>query len=186
MHVTRTLRSSVLTKFEVLIKLVFQSGLRPRNRSRYRAASCRRRTWRPPPSTAAPGRVRAGTGRYRAWSLLVPRSPLSCRRPRGRQEQALRARDPRAFLTATRHVGEHSVRPGRKDGSVGPNKRIGRRAKRPFPPSWSPTHLSEEAIPCPLQPDNLAVRRLAELGWVEGQNIVFDCVSTVGRVDQVP
>src|SRR5262249_28132953 len=41
-------------------------------------------------------------------------------------------------------------------------------------------------IPCPLQPDNLAVRRLAELGWIEGQNIVFDCVSTVGRVDQVP
>jgi len=40
-------------------------------------------------------------------------------------------------------------------------------------------------IPCPLQPDNLAVRRLAELGWIEGQNIVFDCVSTVGRVDQV-
>ena len=41
-------------------------------------------------------------------------------------------------------------------------------------------------IPCPLQPDNLVVRRLAELGWIEGQNIVFDCVSTVGRVDQVP
>src|SRR5262249_20237571 len=78
MHVTRTLRSSVLTKFEVLIKLVFQSGLRPRNRSRYRAASCRRRTWRPPPSTAAPGRVRAGTDRYRAWApLLSPRSPPS-------------------------------------------------------------------------------------------------------------
>jgi putative ABC transport system substrate-binding protein len=41
-------------------------------------------------------------------------------------------------------------------------------------------------IPCPLHPDNLAVRRLAELGWIEGQTITFDCVSTVGRVDQVP
>jgi putative ABC transport system substrate-binding protein len=41
-------------------------------------------------------------------------------------------------------------------------------------------------IPCPLQLDSLGVRRLAELGWIEGQNIVFDCVSTVGRVDQVP
>ena len=41
-------------------------------------------------------------------------------------------------------------------------------------------------IPCPLQPDNLALRRLAGLGWIEGQNIVFDCVSTVGRVDQAP
>jgi putative ABC transport system substrate-binding protein len=40
--------------------------------------------------------------------------------------------------------------------------------------------------PCPLQPDVPGVRRLAELGWIEGQTIVFDCVSTVGRVDQVP
>src|SRR5262249_12332843 len=61
------------------------------------------------------------------------------------KNKPLRARDPRAFLTATRNVGVYSVRPGRKDGSAGPNKRIGRRAKRPFPPSWSPTHLSEEA-----------------------------------------
>jgi putative tryptophan/tyrosine transport system substrate-binding protein len=41
-------------------------------------------------------------------------------------------------------------------------------------------------VPCPLKPDDLAVRRLAELGWVEGQKIVFDCVSAVGRIDQVP
>ena len=44
---------------------------------------------------------------------------------------------------------------------------------------------------CPLQPDNIqpdnvVVRRLAELGWIEGQTIVFDCVSAVGRIDQVP
>jgi ABC-type uncharacterized transport system substrate-binding protein len=29
-------------------------------------------------------------------------------------------------------------------------------------------------------------RRLAELGWIAEQNIVFDCVSTVGRIDQAP
>jgi putative ABC transport system substrate-binding protein len=41
-------------------------------------------------------------------------------------------------------------------------------------------------VPCLLQPDNPAVRRLSELGWVEGQNFVLDCVSAVGRMDQVP
>jgi putative ABC transport system substrate-binding protein len=40
--------------------------------------------------------------------------------------------------------------------------------------------------PCPLKPDNIVVRRLGELGWVEGRNFVFDCVSAVGRIDQVP
>jgi putative ABC transport system substrate-binding protein len=39
---------------------------------------------------------------------------------------------------------------------------------------------------CPITPDNPITRRLAELGWVEGQNFVFDCVSTVDRLDQVP
>ena len=37
--------------------------------------------------------------------------------------------------------------------------------------------------PCPLQPDNLIVRRLGELGWVEGQNLAFDCVSAIGCID---
>jgi putative tryptophan/tyrosine transport system substrate-binding protein len=41
-------------------------------------------------------------------------------------------------------------------------------------------------VSCPLQPDNLVVRRLGELGWIEGQNFVFDCISTIGRIDQVP
>jgi putative ABC transport system substrate-binding protein len=40
--------------------------------------------------------------------------------------------------------------------------------------------------PCPLKPDNLIVRRLGELGWIEGQNVAFDCVSAVGRLDHVP
>src|SRR5262245_30981917 len=39
--------------------------------------------------------------------------------------------------------------------------------------------------PCPLQPDNLMVRRLGELGWIEGQTIAFECVSAFGRIDQV-
>src|SRR5262249_8790247 len=34
-----------------------------------------RRTWSPPPSTAAPGRVRAGIDRYRACLSSSPRSP---------------------------------------------------------------------------------------------------------------
>jgi putative tryptophan/tyrosine transport system substrate-binding protein len=36
-------------------------------------------------------------------------------------------------------------------------------------------------IPCPLPSDHPAVRRLGELGWIEGQNFVFDCVSAVGH-----
>ena len=39
---------------------------------------------------------------------------------------------------------------------------------------------------CPLPPDDILVRRLGELGWIEGQNFVFDCVSAVGSLDQVP
>ena len=39
---------------------------------------------------------------------------------------------------------------------------------------------------CPIPPDNIIARRLAEHGWIEERNFVFDCVSTVGRIDQVP
>jgi putative ABC transport system substrate-binding protein len=46
--------------------------------------------------------------------------------------------------------------------------------------------LLSQAVPCPLQRDNLIVRRLGELGWIEGQTIHFDCVSAGGRLDQVP
>jgi hypothetical protein len=35
------------------------------------------------------------------------------------------------------------------------------------------------------RPDNLVVRRLGELGWIEGQTIAFECVSVFGRIDQV-
>src|SRR5215510_7147005 len=61
--------------------------------------------------------------RYRAAVLVAVKN------------KPLRARDPRAFLTATRHVGGYSVRPGRKDGSAGPNKRIDQGARRLFLPS---------------------------------------------------
>jgi len=40
--------------------------------------------------------------------------------------------------------------------------------------------------PCPLKPDNIIIRRLGELGWIEGQNFILDCVSAVGRADRVP
>jgi len=39
--------------------------------------------------------------------------------------------------------------------------------------------------PCPLESDELIVRRLGELGWIEGQTIAFECVSAFGRIDQV-
>src|SRR5262245_63762512 len=42
-----------------------------------------------------------------------------------------------------------------------------------------------QAVPCPLQSDNPYLRRLGELGWIEGQTVVFDCISAVGRLDQV-
>jgi putative ABC transport system substrate-binding protein len=41
-------------------------------------------------------------------------------------------------------------------------------------------------VRCSLQPDNPVVRGLGELGWIEGQNFVFDCVSAVGHIDQIP
>jgi putative ABC transport system substrate-binding protein len=39
---------------------------------------------------------------------------------------------------------------------------------------------------CPIASNWLTTRRLAELGWVEGRNFAFDCVSTVDRLDQLP
>jgi putative ABC transport system substrate-binding protein len=39
---------------------------------------------------------------------------------------------------------------------------------------------------CPIAPDDVIRRRLPEVGWIEGGNFIFDCVSTVGRIDQVP
>src|SRR5262245_36800710 len=42
------------------------------------------------------------------------------------------------------------------------------------------------SVPCPLQPDSFVVRRLAELGWIEARDFVFECVSAVGRLDQTP
>ena len=39
---------------------------------------------------------------------------------------------------------------------------------------------------CPTAPESPLIRRLAEHGWAEGRNLVFDCVSTIDRLDQVP
>src|SRR5262249_56140749 len=61
------------------------------------------------------------------------------------QGQALTGARCRASLTAARDVGAYSVRPGRKDGSAGPNKRMGPRGRTPFSLSSSPIHRSEEA-----------------------------------------
>jgi hypothetical protein len=46
------------------------------------------------------------------------------------QGQALRARDPRASLTAARHVGRQSMRPGRKDGSAEAEQMDGTKARK--------------------------------------------------------
>jgi putative ABC transport system substrate-binding protein len=43
-----------------------------------------------------------------------------------------------------------------------------------------------QLVGCPIKPDNSIHRGLTELGWVEGQTFVFECVSTVGRLDQLP
>src|SRR5215472_8275835 len=53
--------------------------------------------------------------RYRAAVLVAVKN------------KPLRARDPRAFLTATRHVGVYSVRPGRRNGLLKPNKETARK-----------------------------------------------------------
>src|SRR5262245_43927199 len=42
------------------------------------------------------------------------------------------------------------------------------------------------ALPCPIRSDNPISRRLAELGWIEGRTFVFECVSAVGHLDQIP
>jgi len=39
---------------------------------------------------------------------------------------------------------------------------------------------------CPIAPDGIIPHRLAELGWIEEKNFVFDCLSTIGRLDQLP
>ena len=36
-------------------------------------------------------------------------------------------------------------------------------------------------LSCQFPRDTPAVRRLSELGWIEGQNFIFDCVSAAGR-----
>src|SRR5262245_61981399 len=39
---------------------------------------------------------------------------------------------------------------------------------------------------CPIAPEHPISRRLAELGWVEGRTSVLECISSVGRLDQLP
>ena len=42
-----------------------------------------------------------------------------------------------------------------------------------------------QVLGCPPPSNNPASRRLAELGWIAGQNVVLECVSTVGHLDDV-
>ena len=59
-------------------------------------------------------------------------------------------------------------------------------AQQPLPAP--PKHVGVLSLrpECPSPPDSPMLRRLAELGWIERRNIVFDCVSTFGRLDQLP
>ena len=59
-------------------------------------------------------------------------------------------------------------------------------AQQPIPAP--PKHVGVLSLrpECPTPPDSPMLRRLGELGWIEGRNIVFDCVSTFGRLDQLP
>src|SRR5215813_9178718 len=57
-------------------------------------------------------------------------------------------------------------------------------AQQPKAPLKRVGFLSTLACPHPLH--YAIFNRLAELGWNEGQNYVVDCVSTVGRLDQLP
>jgi putative ABC transport system substrate-binding protein len=59
-------------------------------------------------------------------------------------------------------------------------------AQQPLAPPKRVGLISTADTPCPLPSDHPIRRRLAELGWIAEQNIVFDCVSTVGRIDQGP
>jgi putative ABC transport system substrate-binding protein len=63
--------------------------------------------------------------------------------------------------------------------SVGSNAQL--------PNAASPKRAGVLAVSgCPIESNWLITRRLAELGWVEGRNFVFDCVSTIGRLDELP
>jgi putative ABC transport system substrate-binding protein len=62
----------------------------------------------------------------------------------------------------------------------------GQQPKQPLKRVGVLTQYGCPLLPGNIQPDNIVVRRLGELGWIEGQTIVFDCVSAIGRIDQVP
>jgi putative tryptophan/tyrosine transport system substrate-binding protein len=55
------------------------------------------------------------------------------------------------------------------------------------PQSAPPKRVGSLAVyGCPIPPDNPIRRRLTELAWVDGRSFVFDCVSTIGRLDEIP
>jgi putative ABC transport system substrate-binding protein len=59
-------------------------------------------------------------------------------------------------------------------------------AQQPKAASPKRVGILTQLVGCPIRPDNSIHRGLTELGWVEGQTFVFECVSTVGRLDQLP
>jgi putative ABC transport system substrate-binding protein len=59
-------------------------------------------------------------------------------------------------------------------------------AKQPNPAPQKRVGILTQQVRCPIQTNTPITLRLAELGWIEGRNFVFDCVSTVDRLDQLP
>jgi len=54
------------------------------------------------------------------------------------------------------------------------------------PQSAPPKRIGVLYTLCPHPPNSPLFRRLAELGWIEGRNLVVECVSMDGRWHQVP
>ena len=59
-------------------------------------------------------------------------------------------------------------------------------AQQPNPSSPKRVGILTQQVRCPIPTYTPITRRLAELGWIEGRNFVFDCVSTVDHLDQLP
>ena len=59
-------------------------------------------------------------------------------------------------------------------------------AQQPNPSSLKRVGILTQQVRCPIPTYTPITRRLAELGWIEGRNFVFDCVSTVDHLDQLP
>jgi len=59
-------------------------------------------------------------------------------------------------------------------------------AQQPHPAPMKRVGILAQQVRCPIPLDTPIPRRLAELGWIEGKTFVFDCLSSVDRLNQLP